>query len=172
MASLHFHLHAGRQPVRGFRPVPDHARAGAGLEYRRNFLKLVSIVTCVCLDGKTLRTEDYQERPANGWDVRGRPRVPSRCRSWAASSRMSSTMAKKSPCSGWTVARGTSHANTVGINYTPVPLITPGRNSVRASQGKAHPADVEYELTPGVPRLCDPTAVAAMRSPAGSQYDP
>ncbi len=65
------------------------------------------------------------------------------------------------------------HAITVGINYTPVPLITLGRNSVRASQEKRHPADVEYELPPRVPwrAQVDPTAVAAMRSLAGSQYD-
>ncbi|MBJ4792044.1 inverse autotransporter beta domain-containing protein, partial [Salmonella enterica subsp. enterica serovar Goldcoast] len=56
----------------------DHARAGAGLEYWRNFLKL-GVNSYLRLSGwkDSPDLEDYQERPANGWDVRGQAWVPS-----------------------------------------------------------------------------------------------
>ncbi|QUJ03367.1 inverse autotransporter beta domain-containing protein [Salmonella enterica subsp. enterica] len=39
---------------------------------------------------------------------------------------------------GWTVARGT-HVPSVGINYTPVPLITTGAEQRQGQSGKATP---------------------------------
>ncbi|WP_139771383.1 inverse autotransporter beta domain-containing protein, partial [Salmonella enterica] len=59
------------------------------------------------------------------------------------------------------------HAITVGINYTPVPLITLGAEQRQGQSGKSDTRltlNMNYHL--GVPwrAQVDPTAVAAMRS--------
>lgn len=56
----------------------NHARAGAGLEYWRDFLKL-SANGYMRLTGwkDSPDLADYQERPANGWDIRAQAWLPS-----------------------------------------------------------------------------------------------
>lgn len=65
-------------------------------------------------------------------------------------------------------------AITVGVNYTPVPLITLGAEQRERQSGKNDTRltlDKNYQL--GVPwrTQMDPTAIAAMRSITGSRYD-
>lgn len=49
----------------------DHARLGLGGEYWRDFLKLgVNTYHRLTNWKNSLDLEDYEERPANGWDVR------------------------------------------------------------------------------------------------------
>ncbi len=50
---------------------PVHTRIGVGAEYWRDYLKL-SANGYIRASGwkKSPDVEDYQERPANGWDIR------------------------------------------------------------------------------------------------------
>lgn len=49
----------------------DHSRACAGLEYWRDFLKLsFNGYTHLAVWKDSVDLVDYEERPANGWDVR------------------------------------------------------------------------------------------------------
>ncbi|MEI9540184.1 inverse autotransporter beta domain-containing protein, partial [Enterobacter cancerogenus] len=56
----------------------DHARAGAGLEYWRDFLKLgFNGYTHLTSWKDSPDLDNYQERPANGWDIRAQAWLPS-----------------------------------------------------------------------------------------------
>ncbi|ECY4071807.1 invasin [Salmonella enterica subsp. enterica serovar Curacao] len=152
----------------------DHARAGAGLEYWRNFLKL-GVNSYLRLSGwkDSPDLEDYQERPANGWDVRGQAWVPS-LPQLGGKLTYEQYYGKEVALFGVDSRQRNPHAITVGINYTPVPLITLGAEQRQGQSGKNDTRltlNINYHL--GVPwrAQVDPTAVAAMRSLAGSQYD-
>ncbi|EAA6004047.1 invasin [Salmonella enterica subsp. enterica serovar Oranienburg] len=152
----------------------DHARAGAGLEYWRNFLKL-GVNSYLRLSGwkDSPDLEDYQERPANGWDVRGQAWVPS-LPQLGGKLTYEQYYGKEVALFGVDSRQRNPHAITVGINYTPVPLITLGAEQRQGQSGKSDTRltlNMNYHL--GVPwrAQVDPTAVAAMRSLAGSQYD-
>ncbi|QUJ07705.1 inverse autotransporter beta domain-containing protein [Salmonella enterica subsp. enterica] len=126
----------------------------------------MSIVTCVCLDGKTLRPEDYQERPANGSGCPGQASVPP-LPQLGGKPRMSSTMAKKSPLFGVDSRQNRMPSRSGLTINSPVPLITGAEQRQASASGKATPsADAEYELPPGAAWRAreSPTAVAAMRS--------
>lgn len=152
----------------------DHARAGAGLEYWRNFLKL-GVNGYLRLSGwkDSPDLADYQERPANGWDVRGQAWVPS-LPQLGGKLTYEQYYGKEVALFGVDSRQRNPHAITVGINYTPVPLITLGAEQRQGQSGKNDTRltlNINYHL--GVPwrAQVDPTAVAAMRSLASSQYD-
>lgn len=85
----------------------DHARAEFRLEYWRDFLKL----------------SDYDERPANGWDVRAEGYLP-------AYPNLGAKVSYEHYYGDDVALFGKSNlqrdplALTAGLNYTPVPLIT------------------------------------------------
>lgn len=117
----------------------DHARAGAGLEYWRNFLKL-GVNSYLRLSGwkDSPDLEDYQERPANGWDVRGQAWVPS-LPQLGGKLTYEQYYGKEVALFGVDSRQRNPHAITVGINYTPVPLITLGAEQRQGQSGKATP---------------------------------
>ncbi|HFQ9142145.1 TPA: inverse autotransporter beta domain-containing protein [Enterobacter cancerogenus] len=152
----------------------DHARAGAGLEYWRDFLKLG-------FNGYTHLTgwkdspdlDNYQERPANGWDIRAQAWVPS-LPQLGGKLTYEQYYGNEVALFGVDNRQKNPHAITAGINYTPVPLITLGAEQRQGQSGKNDTrltVDMNYQL--GVPwrNQVDPTAVAAMRSLIGSRYD-
>lgn len=57
----------------------SHTRIGVGAEYWRDYLKL-SANGYIRASGwkKSPDIEDYQERPANGWDIRAEGYLPAR----------------------------------------------------------------------------------------------
>lgn len=152
----------------------DHARAGAGLEYWRDFLKL-GVNGYMRLTGwkDSPDLENYQERPANGWDIRAQAWVPS-LPQLGGKLTYEQYYGKEVALFGVDNRQKNPHAITAGINYTPVPLITLGAEQRQGQSGKNDTrltVDMNYQL--GVPwrSQLNPEAVAAMRSLTGSRYD-
>ncbi|EJF5505636.1 inverse autotransporter beta domain-containing protein [Salmonella enterica] len=152
----------------------DHARAGAGLEYWRDFLKLGANGYMRLTGWKdSPDLENYQERPANGWDIRAQAWVPS-LPQMGGKLTYEQYYGKEVALFGVDNRQKNPHAITAGINYTPVPLITLGAEQRQGQSGKSDTrltVDMNYQL--GVPwrAQMDPAAVAAMRSLTGSRYD-
>ncbi|OON34684.1 hypothetical protein BTJ39_23540 [Izhakiella australiensis] len=151
-----------------------HYRAGLGLEYGRDNLKLSAnryLRLSGWRDAKAL--EDYQARPANGWDLRSEAWLP-------AYPQLGGKLMYEQYYGNEVALFGTEHrqrsprAVTAGITWTPVPLVT---FSAERKQGQSGVSDtrfgVDFRIQPGVPwhRQFSPDAVAALRSLAGSRYD-
>lgn len=152
----------------------DHARMGAGVEYWRDFLKLGANGYMRLTGWKdSPDLENYQERPANGWDIRAQAWVPS-LPQLGGKLTYEQYYGKEVALFGVDNRQKNPHAITAGINYTPVPLITLGAEQRQGQSGKSDTrltVDMNYQL--GVPwrSQVNPAAVAAMRSLAGSRYD-
>jgi adhesin/invasin len=152
----------------------DHARMGAGLEYWRDFLKLGANGYMRLTGWKdSPDLADYQERPANGWDIRAQAWVPS-LPQLGGKLTYEQYYGQEVALFGVDNRQKNPHAITAGINYTPVPLITLGAEQRQGQSGKSDTrltVDMNYQL--GVPwrNQVDPTAVAALRSLTGSRYD-
>ncbi|OUF04852.1 hypothetical protein AZ021_004517, partial [Enterobacter ludwigii] len=152
----------------------DHARMGVGVEYWRDFLRL-SINSYMRLTGwkDSPDLADYQEQPANGWDVRAQAWVPS-LPQLGGKLTYEQYYGKEVALFGVDSRQRNPHAITAGINYTPVPLITLGAEQRQGQSGKSDARlTIGMNYQPGVPwrTQLDPTAVAAIRSLTGSRYD-
>ncbi|WP_447746280.1 inverse autotransporter beta domain-containing protein [Enterobacter asburiae] len=152
----------------------DNARMGVGVEYWRDFLKL-DINDYMHLTGwkDSPDLADYQERPANGWDIRAQAWVPS-LPQLGGRLAYEQYYGKEVALFGVDNRQKNPHAITAGVNYTPVPLITLGAEQRQGQSGKSDTRltmGMNYQL--GVPwrAQVDPMAVAAMRSLTGSRYD-
>ncbi|MDN8559327.1 inverse autotransporter beta domain-containing protein, partial [Citrobacter werkmanii] len=154
----------------------DHARTGLGLEYWRDYLKLSTNGYLRLTSWKdSPDIEDYEERPANGWDVRAEGYLP-------AYPQLGGKLVYEQYYGDKVGLFGNSeddlqknpYAVTFGLNYTPVPLVT---FSVDQVQGKAGQNDTKFGLgvtyQPGVAlsTQLDGDQVAVRRSLAGSRYD-
>lgn len=152
----------------------DHARAGVGLEYWRDFMKFGANGYMRLTGWKdSPDLGDYQERPANGWDIRAQAWVPS-LPQLGGKLTYEQYYGKEVALFGVDNRQKNPHAITTGINYTPMPLITLGAEQRQGQSGRndtRFTMDMNYQL--GVPwrTQVDPAAVAAMRSLAGSRYD-
>lgn len=152
----------------------DHARAGLGMEYWRNFLKL-GINSYLRLTGwkNSPDLTDYEERPANGWDVRAQAWLPS-LPQLGGKLTYEQYYGKEVALFGVDHRQQNPRAVTVGITYTPVPLLTLSAERRQGEDGRNDSrlgVDIRYQ--PGVPfgLQLNPDAVAAMRSLVGSRYD-
>ncbi|EGT4255970.1 LysM peptidoglycan-binding domain-containing protein, partial [Citrobacter amalonaticus] len=152
----------------------DHRRAGLGLEYGRDYLKL-STNGYLRLSGwkDSPDVEDYQERPANGWDVRMEgwlPALPQLGGKLVYEQYYGDDVALSDKDN----RQRDPHAFTLGVNYTPVPLVT---LSAEQREGSSDDDDtrvgleMNYQL--GVPwqHQIDPDDVGALRTLTGSRYD-
>ncbi|EOI6844097.1 inverse autotransporter beta domain-containing protein [Salmonella enterica] len=152
----------------------EHARLGAGVEYWRDYLKLGANGYMRLTDWRdSPDLSDYQERPANGWDVRVQAWVPA-LPQLGGKLTYEQYYGKEVALFGVDNRQKDPHAVTAGINYTPVPLLTLGAERRQGQSGKSDTrltVDMNYRF--GVPwrSQVDPGAVAAMRSLAGSRYD-
>ncbi len=152
-----------------------HSRAGIGAEYWRDYLKLSSNGYLRLTNWRSAPEldNDYEARPANGWDVRAEGWLPA----WP---HLGGKLVYEQYY-GDEVAlfdkddrQSNPHAITAGLNYTPFPLMT---FSAEQRQGKQGENDtrfaVDFTWQPGsaMPKQLDPNEVAARRSLAGSRYD-
>ncbi|ENK6005568.1 TPA: inverse autotransporter beta domain-containing protein [Salmonella enterica subsp. enterica serovar Orientalis] len=152
----------------------DHARVGFGGEYWRNFMKL-SANAYVHLSGWKVSPdiEDYDERPANGWDIRAEGYLPS-CPQLGAKVAYEQYYGNEVALFGADSRQKDPHAVTVGVSYTPVPLLTlsfdrkTGQNSQRDTEFQAK---MNYRIGEPLSLQLDPDAVASARSLMGSRYD-
>ncbi|HAW7462412.1 TPA: inverse autotransporter adhesin YeeJ [Escherichia coli] len=152
-----------------------HSRAGIGAEYWRDYLKLSSNGYLRLTNWRSAPEldNDYEARPANGWDVRAEGWLPA----WPY---LGGKLVYEQYY-GDEVAlfdkddrQSNPHAITAGLNYTPFPLMT---FSAEQRQGKQGENDtrfaVDFTWRPGsaMQKQLDPNEVAARRSLAGSRYD-
>lgn len=152
----------------------QHARSGMGVEYWRNFIKVAAngyVRLTSWKDSKDF--SGYEERPANGWDIRTEaflPALPQLGAKFNYEQYYGNDVAlfdkdnrQKNP-----------HAITAGVTFTPFPLLS---LEAEQRQGKAGEHDTRLGLTLnyqlGMPwrKQLDSDAVAAMRSLAGNRYD-
>ncbi|MGX5079620.1 inverse autotransporter beta domain-containing protein, partial [Enterobacter mori] len=152
----------------------DHARAGAGVEYWRDFLKLGANGYMRLTGWKdSPDLADYQERPANGWDIRAQAWLPA-LPQLGGKLTYEQFYGDEVALFGVDNRQRNPHAITAGVNYTPVPLVT---LSAEQRQGQSGTNDtrfgIEMNYQLGVPwrNQMDPDAVAALRSLTGSRYD-
>ncbi|WP_187394464.1 invasin domain 3-containing protein [Citrobacter freundii complex sp. CFNIH2] len=152
----------------------DHSRLGLGLEYGRDFLKLSANSYQRLSNWKdSPDVDDYEERPANGWDLRAEGWLPA-LPQLGGRIIYEQYYGDEVALSDKDNRQHNPHAITAGINYTPIPLMT-----LRAEQQQGTSDDDEtrlalelnYQL--GVPWLhqIDPDGVAGMHTLAGSRYD-
>ncbi|HGA3272479.1 TPA: inverse autotransporter beta domain-containing protein, partial [Enterobacter hormaechei] len=151
-----------------------HARLGLGGEYWRDFLKLGANGYFRLSDWRdSPDVTDYEERPANGWDLRARAWLPA-LPQLGGSLTFEQYYGSEVGLFGKDSRQRNPHAVTAGVNYTPFPLLT---LSAEHRQGKQGQNDARFgvDLTwqPGVPwqQQVSPDAVAALRSLAGSRHD-
>lgn len=152
-----------------------HSRAGIGAEYWRDYLKLSSNGYLRLTNWRSAPEldNDYEARPANGWDVRAEGWLPA----WP---HLGGKLVYEQYY-GDEVAlfdkddrQSNPHAITAGLNYTSFPLMT---FSAEQRQGKQGENDtrfaVDFTWQPGsaMQKQLDPNEVAARRSLAGSRYD-
>ncbi|WP_331398217.1 inverse autotransporter beta domain-containing protein [Enterobacter quasihormaechei] len=152
----------------------DHARAGAGLEYWRDFLKL-GFNGYIPLTGwkDSPDLTDYQERPARGWDVRAQYWLPA-LPQFGGKLTYEQYYGKEVALFGVDSRQRDPHAITAGVNYTPVPLLTFSAEQRQGAGSNAETrfgVDMNYQLGMPWQHQINPDAVAAMRSLAGSRYD-
>ncbi|BAE73877.1 putative invasin [Sodalis glossinidius str. 'morsitans'] len=152
----------------------DHARMGMGVEYWRDYLKIGAnnyLRLTNWRDSKDFA--DYQERPANGWDMSLEGWVPA-LPQLGGNLKYEQYYGKEVALFGKDNRQKDPHAITVGVNYTPFPLLT---FSADQRQGKAGQNDtrlgVQLNIQLGTPwqHQLDTSAVGAMRTLAGSRYD-
>ncbi|OKU40750.1 Ig-like domain-containing protein, partial [Escherichia coli] len=144
-------------------------------EYWRDYLKLSSNGYLRLTNWRSAPEldNDYEARPANGWDVRAEGWLPA----WP---HLGGKLVYEQYY-GDEVAlfdkddrQSNPHAITAGLNYTPFPLMT---FSAEQRQGKQGENDtrfaVDFTWQPGsaMQKQLDPNEVAARRSLAGSRYD-
>ncbi|MDT4515536.1 Ig-like domain-containing protein [Escherichia coli] len=152
-----------------------HSRAGIGAEYWRDYLKLSSNGYLRLTNWRSAPEldNDYEARPANGWDVRAEGWLPA----WP---HLGGKLIYEQYYGNEVVLfdkddrQSNPHAITAGLNYTPFPLMT---FSAEQRQGKQGENDtrfaVDFTWQPGsaMQKQLDPNEVAARRSLAGSRYD-
>lgn len=152
-----------------------HSRAGIGAEYWRDYLKLSSNGYLRLTNWRSAPEldNDYEARPANGWDVRAEGWLPA----WP---HLGGKLVYEQYY-GDEVAlfdkddrQSNPHAITAGLNYTPFPLMTFSAEQRQDKQGENDTRfAVDFTWQPGsaMQKQLDPNEVAARRSLAGSRYD-
>lgn len=152
-----------------------HSRAGIGAEYWRDYLKLSSNGYLRLTNWRSAPEldNDYEARPANGWDVRAEGWLPA----WPY---LGGKLVYEQYY-GDEVAlfdkddrQSNPHAITAGLNYTPFPLMTFSAEQRQGKQGEndtRFAVDLTWQPGSAMQKQLDPNEVAARRSLAGSRYD-
>ncbi|MCD8644603.1 inverse autotransporter adhesin EaeX/Air [Escherichia coli] len=152
-----------------------HTRTGMGVEYWRDYLKLSGNGYLRLSNWRSAPEldNDYEARPANGWDLRAEGWLPA----WpqlGGKLVYEQYYGDEVALFGKDERQNDPHAITAGLSYTPVPLIS---FSAEQRQGKQGENDtrigMELTLPPGhsLQKQLDPAEVAARRSLVGSRYD-
>lgn len=152
----------------------DHSRGGIGLEYGQDFLTLSANSYFHLSDWKySDDLEDYEERPADGWDIRAEGYLP------AYPQLGGKLMWEK--YYGENVAlfdtddlQKNPHAITAGINWTPFTLLTFGAERRQGQSGNNEnklTLQVNYQTGSTLRDQLDPESVANYRRLAGHRYD-
>ncbi|MDZ5731141.1 inverse autotransporter beta domain-containing protein (plasmid) [Enterobacter sp. D2] len=153
----------------------DHSRAGFGLELARDYLKFGA--------NSYFRTSnwraspdvtDYDERPANGFDIRTEAWLPAMPQ-LGASLAYEQYYGEDVGLFGKNSRSRNPAALTAGLSYTPFPLLTIGvdrKQGTTAGEGETRfSLGLNYDLGGSWLRQTDPDSVGTKRTLAGSRYD-
>lgn len=151
-----------------------NSRVGFGAEAWTDYLKL-SANSYLRMTGwhQSRDFADYNERPANGYDLRVDAYLPAYPQ-LGGNLMYEHYWGNEVALFGKDDRQKDPYAFTAGINYTPIPLITIGAEH-RAGKGGRNDSNISVQLNYhlGEPwqTQIDPSAVAASRTLAGSRYD-
>lgn len=151
-----------------------HRRLGLGTEAWTDYLKFSGNYYHPLSDWKDSKDFDfYEERPARGWDIRAESWLP-------FYPQLGAKLVYEQYYGDEVALFGTDnlqkdpHAVTVGLNYTPVPLVTAGVD-YKAGTGDSNDfnvnATVTYQLGTPLAAQLDPDNVKIQRSLIGSRTD-
>ncbi|MBW0959476.1 Ig-like domain-containing protein [Escherichia coli] len=152
-----------------------HTRTGMGVEYWRDYLKLSGNGYLRLSNWRSAPEldNDYEARPANGWDLRAEGWLPA----WpqlGGKLVYEQYYGDEVALFGKDERQNDPHAITAGLSYTPVPLISFSAEQRQSKQGENDTRiGMELTLQPGhsLQKQLDPAEVAARRSLVGSRYD-
>ncbi|MBI6549334.1 inverse autotransporter beta domain-containing protein [Xenorhabdus lircayensis] len=152
----------------------DNTRFGLGAEYARNYLKLSANGYFRLSNWKESHLlTDYDERPANGFDLRVQGYIP-------ALPQLGCKLVYEQYFGDEVGLINKDHrgknpsALTAGINYTPIPLLTFGidrRQDMSGGGETQFNMEVNYEIGTPWSKQIDPGAVTSKRTLQGSRYD-
>lgn len=152
----------------------DHRRAGLGIEVWTHYLKLSGNYYQPLSSWKdSVDLDDFEERPARGWDLRVQAYLPTYPQ-LGSSLVYEKYYGEQVALSGTDDLQKNPSAVTLGVDYTPVPMVTIGLGYKQENSGKNEvSAQIAFDYRIGVPlaKQLDPSAVADMRSLAGSRMD-
>ncbi|ECF6094544.1 LysM peptidoglycan-binding domain-containing protein [Salmonella enterica subsp. salamae] len=152
----------------------SNTRLGIGAEYWRDYFKSSANGYFRLTNWhQSYNKEDYDERPANGFDIRVNGYLPS----WPALG----AKVMYEQYYGDNVAlfnadqlQSNPGALTVGLNYTPVPLVTMGvdyRHGTGNENDVLYSLQLRYQLDKPWSQQIEPQNVEALRTLSGSRYD-
>ncbi|PHM45170.1 putative invasin [Xenorhabdus mauleonii] len=152
----------------------DNSRFGLGAEYARNYLKLSANGYFRLSNWKESHLlTDYDERPANGFDLRAQGYLP-------AYPQLGGKLVYEQYFGDEVGLINKDHrsknaaAFTAGIKYTPIPLLTFGvdrRQDMSGSGETRFNMELNYEISTPWSKQIDPQAVTFKRTLQGSRYD-
>ncbi|AQS41178.1 MAG: Invasin [Candidatus Tokpelaia hoelldobleri] len=152
----------------------SHSRMGLGFEYSRDYLRLGVNSYIRLSEWRDSRDFDnYEERPANGWDMRAEAYLPFHPQlgfklSWEQ------YYGDEVALFGKNSRQHNPYAVTFGANYTPFPLMTLSAEHREGASGKNDTRfGVQMTYRMGVPLRdqLDPGAVDGLRKLGGGRYD-
>lgn len=154
-------------------PDRGHRRVGVGGEAWHDNLKLSANGYLRQSNWKTSHVvEDYDERPANGFDVRAEGYLPAYP---ALGGRLAyeQYFGDEVGLFGDNTRSKDPSATTVGVSYTPVPMLSFSYDHKRGSgqQDNTVGLQVNVQFDKPLSQQLDSSQVAARRSLAGSRYD-
>ncbi|MET0332403.1 MAG: inverse autotransporter beta domain-containing protein [Dyella sp.] len=154
-------------------PARAHRRVGLGFEVWRDYLKLATNGYLRLSDWKHSRLlADFDERPANGFDVRAEGYLPFHPQ-LGVKLAYERYIGRQVDLFSRDALRANPHAMTLGINYTPIPVLT---FSVDHRQGNG-PSDtrvglqMNLQFDRSIKEQFDSSRMKSRRSLTGSRYD-
>lgn len=154
--------------------IGKNRRVGVGAEAWTDYLKLSANSYFGTTDWHQSRDfADYNERPANGYDVRAEAYLPSHPQ-LGGKLMYEKYRGEEVALFGKDNRQKNPHAVTAGVNYTPIPLLTVGAEH-RAGKGSKNDSSINfqfnYRLGESWQSHINPSTVAAIRTLAGSRND-
>ncbi|MCX8956900.1 hypothetical protein EHW65_06300 [Erwinia psidii] len=155
----------------------NNSRVGIGLESWHDYLKFAAngyFRLTNWHQSPLSAMEDYDERPANGYDINWQSWIPFYPQLGAAL-KFEKYFGKgviAGNSSGVSALKDSPHALTTGLNYTPLPLLTLSVGHRNGSVSETWAAlSLNYRTGLSWNEQTDSRSVGVMRSLAGSRYD-
>ncbi|WP_447884865.1 inverse autotransporter beta domain-containing protein, partial [Serratia fonticola] len=153
----------------------DHSRLGLGLELARDYFKLGANSYFRTSNWKgSPDVTDYNERPANGFDLRSEAYIPA-LPQLGGSLTYEQYYGDEVGLFGKNNRSRNPAALTAGLSYTPFPLLSLGverRQGTTSGEGDTRfNLGLNYDINGSWSRQIDPDAVNDKRTLAGARYD-